>query len=378
MEEQRAHAADLLTVRDTDPVTAADLRALAQIASTPKVTIHLPTHRKGAEVRQDPVQLRNLVDDAAHQLAETGHGASVDAVLGPVRKLVNDTSFWQHQCDGLAVFASTDVHRWFRVPLELPASVTVGQSFHVAPLAPLLSGDGEFLVLTLSQNDVRLFAATRWTIRELDLGSTPTSMAEALAHEDPERQLQARSVGGGDAMYHGHGPGDHDKAAVERFIRAVDHGLHDLLGADPRPLVLACVGYYAPIFRSVTRHAHVIDALVEGNPEHLKPAELHAAAWACIAPRHAQADATAWSRYGEALGTGNTVENLDDACDRALEGRVDTLFVADHLDGVSPGESGDDRLDRAMLATLVASGSVVSVDAAQLPTGRPAVALLRY
>jgi hypothetical protein len=378
MEELRARAADLPTVRDVDPLTAADLRTLAENGGVPKVTILLPTHRKGAEVRQDPVQLRNLVDQAEHRLAEEGHGDSIDAVLSPVRELIADTSFWQHQCDGLAVFASPDVHCWFRVPLELPVSLTIGESFHVAPLTPLLSGDGAFLVLALSQNDVRLFAATRETMSDVDLGPVPASMGEALAHEDPERQLQARSVGGGDAMFHGHGVGEHDKAAVERFLRAVDHGLHDLLGADPRPLVLACVGYYAPIFRSVTRHAHVIDAVVEGNPERLKPAELHASAWSCIAPQYAEAHARAWSRYGEATGTGDTAEDLDDVCDRALEGRVDTLFVSDHLDDVSTGDASDDRLDRAILATLAASGSVVSIDAQRFPTGRSAVALLRY
>lgn len=377
MEELRSTSTHSLAVGDTDPVTAADLRALAGTDSVPKVTIHLPTHRKGAEVRQDPVQLRNLVDQAAHRLGEDGNGAEIDPVLGPVRELIDDTSFWQHQSDGLAVFASADVHCWFRVPLDLPASLTVGASFHVAPLTPLLSGDGDFLVLALSQNDVRLFAASRASIRELDLGSTPTSMSEALAHEDPERQLQARSVGGGDAMYHGHGVGEHDKAAVERFIRAVDHGLHDVLGADPRPLVLACVAYYAPIFRSVTRHAHVIDAVVEGNPEHLKPVELHASAWTCIAPAYADARAKAWSRYGEATGTGDTAEDLDDVCDRALEGRVDTLFVTD-VNGPASADTSDDRLDRAILATLAASGSVVSIDGQQLPPGRSAVALLRY
>jgi hypothetical protein len=46
-------------------------------------------------------------------------------------------------------------------------------------------------------------------------------MAEALAHEDPEKQLQVRSSGPtSTGQYHGHGGGDEDhKAALERYFR---------------------------------------------------------------------------------------------------------------------------------------------------------------
>lgn len=374
MEELRAPAADRLVVGDSDPVTATDLRSLGEASSGPKVSILLPTHRRGAEVRQDPVQLRNLLDEAAHRLID--QGVDPATVLTPARALLDDQQFWQHQSDGLVVFASPEVSRWFRVPFELPTSLTVGDTFHVAPLAPMLSSDGEFLVLAVSQNSVRLFAATRTTIGELDPGPIPTSMAEALAHEDPERQLQARSVGSGDTRFHGHGVGEHDKATVERFLRAVDHGLHDLLGADPRPLVLACVGYYVPIFRSITRHADVVEPAVEGNPERLKPVELHDAAWQRISERLAADLEKSWSRYEEGLGNRHATETLEASCARAEEGRVDMLFVSD-----APTDGTDEAhrvLDRAVLATLASSGSVVSVSAHRLPDGQAAVALLRY
>ncbi len=369
-------AADRSTLGDVDPVTRDDIRALAVGPHAPKVSIHLPTHRMGAEVRQDPVQLRKLLDRATERLVEDGYRDDVDLLLGPARALLDDAAFWQHQSDGLAVFASPELHRQLRVPIQLSPAVHVGDTFRVAPLAPLLSGDGEFLLLALSQNDVRLFAGTRSTMRQLDTGPMPTSMAVALEHEDPERQLQARSVGGGEAMYHGHGVGEHDKADVERYLRAVEHGLHDLLGADRRPLVLACVGYYVPIFRSVSRQVDVVELAIEGNPDHAKPLELHAAAWERVRDRF-DTGRRAWARYREALGTPNVSRTLTDAAARAAEGRVDTLFVSDHVD------PDDDRydaveVDRAILATLAASGDVVAVPAGQLPGGEAAAAILRY
>lgn len=372
--EQPRPAVDHVVVGDSDPLTSADLRDLAERSSGPKVSIHLPTHRKGRDVRQDPVQLRNLLDQAAAELSDAGGDPAT--TLGPARGLLDDADFWQHQCDGLSLFASAEVCRWFRVPLSHSPSVTVGDTFHVGPLVPLLAGEGEFLVLALSQNSVRLFSADRHSITELDTGPVPTSMAEALAHEDPERQLQGRSVGSGDLRFHGHGVGEHDKGEVERFLRAVDHGLTELLGADPRPIVLACVGYYVPIFRSVTRHADVVEPAVEGNPEHLKASELHDAAWARLEARHAQHLEATWSRYDAALGNEHAAATLSDANEAAAQGRVDTLFVTDRLAAVN-GTSLE-LVNRAILATLTTSGRVLAVNADRLPTDEPAVALLRY
>lgn len=380
MDEVADVTADRSTIGDVDPVTRDDVRALAVGPQAPKVSIHLPTHRMGAEVRQDPVQLRKLLDRAAEELIDAGHRDQVDPILQPIRALLDDGTFWQHQSDGLAVFASPDLHRRMRVPISLAPLVHVGDTFRVAPLAPLLSGDGEFLLLAVSQNDVRLFVGSRFTLRQLDTGPMPTSMAEALAHEDPERQLQFRSGGTGEAMFHGHGVGDDDKGAVERYLRSVEHGLHDLLGADRRPLVLACVGYYVPIFRSVSRQVDLVEHAVEGNPEHAKPAELHAAAWECVRERF-DSGHRAWLRYQEALGTSSVSRTLSDALARAMEGRVDTLFVGDGTrdGGASDGDRYDPvQVDRAILATLAASGDVVSVPADQLPGGEAAAALLRY
>lgn len=371
-----------ITVRsasEVDPVTSDDIKALAGDgpADALRLSILMPTHRMGAEVRQDPVQFRKLVDRAADRLMHDGHADKIETLLGPARALLADADYWQHQSEGLAIYSSAGVHREIRVPLPLQPMSLVGDTFHIAPLAPLLAGEN-FLVLAVSKNDVRLFAGDRWSITQLETGPMPTSMAEALAHEDPERQLQSRSSGTGDAMFHGHGSGsEDDKAEVERFLRAVDHGMHDLLGADRRPLVLACVGYYAPIFRSVSKHADIVESAIEGSPERHKPAELHQAAWERLQPRFVAALDAEWARYNAAISTDHATTKLSETGIRAAEGRVETLFVSDHVD------LNDDRydageVDRAMLATINASGRIVTVPADRLPEGNPAVALLRY
>ena len=385
-------------IGSVDLVTGEAVKALAAVGHGPWASLLMPTHRAGNETRQDPIRLGNLVADAGRQLVAAGQSqAAADELLAPAQALVDGDAFWPHQADGLAVYCWGGAAAHFRVPLALTEEATVAAAPRVRPLLPLLVGDGHFFILALSQNEIRLFEATRSTVGQLDLGLVPRSMDEALAHEDPERQLQFRSGGGGggEAQFHGHGAGDEvDKAAVERFLRAVDHGLADCLDASTHPLVLAGVGYYGPIFRSVSRHPNIVEAMVEGNPDHARPEQLQAAAWELVAPQFSAGAQHAADRLAAAVGTGDTLADPVEVVVAAREGRVDTLFVGDTppvwgrvgaeprdveaVDG--PSLEAEDLLDRAVLATLSTGGSLVRAE--EIDAGHegasPVAALLRY
>lgn len=356
---------------DIDLLPPDDVRTLVDVEG-PCVSIFLPTHRAGSEVAQGPIRLRNLVTRAERALEGGGASArEADAVLAPVRALADDTEFWVRQGDGLAVFAAPGFLARYRLPLSLAEEVTVGPSFRVTPLVPLLSGDGRFLLLALSQNAVRLFEASRHRIGELELGPIPTSMDEALAHEDPERQLQVRSGGGDSAMFHGHGAGGEvERAAVERFLRAVGRGLRQRLGGVDRPLVLAAVAEHLPVFKAVSGYPDVVDAAVEGSPDRRTAEQLHAAAWPLVEDRFTADLDAELERYGAVAGTGKATSAPDEVAIAAAEGRVDRLFVV-------AGAAPDEQLDRAVLATLTSGGRVHEVDE-PLDEGSPIAAVLRY
>lgn len=389
------------TIGEIDLLTEDDLTELARHDGGPHVSLFMPTHRAGPDTRQDPIRFKNLVARGAALLTDE-HGLSerdADALLAPARELGTDDEFWQYQADGLAVFLAPGTVRTVRVPLDLSEDVTVGPRFRLRPLLPLLAGDGHFLLLALSQNEVRLYEGTRFTIAELDPGPIPGSIAEALAHEDPEAQLQLRT-GGAAGMYHGHGEGDEvDKQRLERYLRAVDRGLVERVGAGRRtPLVLAAVGYYLPMYAEVTALPEVADRAVEGNPENRSAEELHAAAWDIVAPRFEAARRAAVDAWHAAQATGTTSTDVAAIVPAALEGRIETLFLAGdapvwgRLDGAPPSvdvhdapEPGDDDLlDRAATETILTGGTVYTAepdgpDTPDVPgEGSPAAARLRW
>lgn len=379
-------------IGEVDLVGAGELRDVAQAHPGPCVSVFLPTHRGGPQTRQDPIRLRNLLDEAGAQLASSGLDPRQQGeLLAPWRALLDDGEFWRYLADGLALYGAPGFHRRFRVPLPLDEEVTVGPSFRIRPLLPLLAGDGHFFVLALSQNEVKLYEATRSTIAELPSGPIPSSMAEALAHEDPERQLQLHSGGGQTAQFHGHGAGDEiDKATLERFFRAVDRGVAEVLGDDRQPLVLASVAYYAPIYRAISRHPQLLDGSVEGNPEHRGPLELHAGAWPLAEPVLAAARQQALDRLRSAP-TARVATALPDVVSAAREGRVETLLVTpapptwgrvDPDTGAVtvtdlPADDAEDLLDRAVADTLLSSGTPLLVEPTDLEQTSVA-ALLRF
>jgi hypothetical protein len=239
-----------------------------------------------------------------------------------------------------------------------------------------IAGDVAFYIVALSQNSVRLFEATAQTIDELPTEQLPASIDDALRFEDPERQLQSQPIGGGGVHFHGHGAGEElDKQALARYFRAVDRGLVELLGATTRPVVMACVDYYLPIYRDITNLANVIDAAVSGNPEHRSISELHSAALPLVEPIVQQRATAVATRYAELVGTGRTVTDLTALTAAASEGRIDTLLVTAG-DTVPPDPTTLTAIDH-VIADAMNTGATVSVTQPSVIDG-PVAAILRY
>lgn len=367
---------EVRTIGEIDLLTRDVLRELAGDGGTPPcVSIFLPTHRAGPQTQQDLIRFRNLLAASERALLDDGVArADVDRILDPGRRLLDEVELWQHLADGLAVYLAGGTIRTLRTPLTLPEEVAVGPRFSLRPLLPLLTGDGRFVVVAVSQNQVRLFSATRFTISQLTLGPIPASMGAFLALEDHETQLQMRTEGQR-GMFHGHGMGSEvDKERVERFLRAVAAGVRERIGVDPRPLVLASVGYYLPLFRDASDHPGPILG-VEGNPDDLSAEELHAAAWPVVAPVFTADRRDAVRRFHAERGTGRTATSLSSVVLAALDGQVDTLFAdvttpvwgrvdpaARTVEVHDERRAGDDDLvDRAATATALADGKVYVV-----------------
>ena len=374
------------------------LHELMTVRAEVCVSVYLPTHRGGAEVQQDPIRLKNLLREAEEELARGGRRPDTK-LLEPAWRLVEDQLFWRHQSEGLALFVAPGAFHSYHLPRQFEERVVVGERFYLKPLLPLVSGDGRFYVLALSQNQVRLLEATRHSIRELPLGEeVPQSLPEALGHDWEERSLQfhsgtAASKGHRGTIFHGHGVGkDDEKQEIVQFCHYVDRGLRNLLEDQSLPLVVAAVEYVIPIFRDASAYPRVLERGVPGNPETVPLEELRKRAWEIVEPEFLAAEEQARQRFEDLAGTARATAALEEIVPASHDGRIETLFVAEGTQGwgsydpetrqvevrPEPADGDQDLLDLVALQCLLHGGEVFAVPAERIPGGASQAAIFRY
>jgi hypothetical protein len=274
--------------------------------------------------------------------------------------------------------------------------VVVAHRFHLKPLIPLFTDNSGFYVLALSQNQIRLLQGNRYGAWERELDHIPTSLAEALRYDDPERQLQVRGKAspgaGGNAVFFAHGGIECCKDDIRRYFHQIDRGLQELLRPDRIPLLLAGVDYLLPIYREVNSYPHLLPEGIIGNPETLSSGELQTRAWEMVQPYFRKAGEEMISQYNRLAGTGRTSRDIKEILPAAAQGRVEKLMVASdaqvwgtfspanqtvELHG-KPADVSEDLVDLAAIQTLLNGGMIYTIEPEAVPDGAPLIALLRY
>jgi len=382
-----------------DILIQADLKRLAEIGNGPCVSLYLPTQRATSQSQQGPIRLKNLLRTAETRLGQRGlRPGLMQALLDPVRRLVDDAVFWRDQSDGLAIFLTGGLFLHYSYPLAFQELAIVSHRFYLKPLLTLVSGNGPFHILALSQNSVRLLEATRYTVEEVELAGIPTSLAEALEDEDPERQLQHHIGGptarGVAALFHGHGvgAGDREKKSILRYFQLLDRGLRKFLPDEKTPLILAGVDYLFPLYEQANSHPNLLGEGIRGNPDAQSAHQLHQKAWPIVQPYFDQAREAHVAEYNRLAGSGNASADLTAILMAAHYGRVKVLFVDRDaqqwgtFDPVTstltlhPEAEPDDEelLDLAAVQTFMHTGTVYVVGRDQMPDGTSLAAIFRY
>ncbi len=383
-----------------------DFEQLANVAYDPSISIYIPTHQAGVETLegQDAKLFKDKVHEAREWLTKKGYDKNeAEQYLQKAYDLVDDTTFWRHQSDGLAVFLSGDYFTYYRVPINFDELVTVNKKFDLKPLLPLLSENDRFYLLTLSQHKIRLFEGNVTSLHEIDItDKVPNSLEEALGKDEPESELQFHSVpptgtgGSEQAIYHPHGEEAQNKQReIRRFFTMVDEGLQEILPTDPNertPLVIGGVDYLLPIYREVSSFKYLLPESIYGNLDNEILDRLHEKAWEIISSHFDDDIGKAKERFNRVYGAGKASEDMNEIIKKANSGLVDTLFLERGVDfwgkvDLSQNviekhknyQEGDEcLLNLSAVKTIQTGGQVYLLDRDNLPASNsPAAAIFR-
>ena len=362
------------------------------------VSIFMPVQKKGSGIQENPIRLKNLLRSAEDRLVETGlRRPDARALLAPASELQKDGLFWQRS-DGLAMFISPGLFRYYRVPLDFKELVVVANRFHIKPLLPMLSTGGKFYVLALSQKAVKLLQCTPYGTREVDLvGLVPGNLAEVLKYDEIQRReshhMGVPELGKAGAVFHGKDISQTAKTNILRYFQQVDAGMrHRLLTEENAPLILAAVDYLHPIYKKANTYRYLFDQGITGNPDDLSSGELQKRAWGLAQPFFERAQAKAVAEYRQLAGTGHTSNDILEIIPGAYAGNIELLFVAlgveqwgtydptsntvDLNEKAAP--RSEDLLDLAAVHVLIHGGTVYAVSLENVPGASPVAAVFRH
>ena len=369
-----------------------DFQNLAQTKAT-CVSLYMPAEKAGAETRKNPIRFKNLLNAATEKLGDRAE--ELKAALETANSYIERHNFWQHQDCGLAFFINSDGVKYYRLPYSFEERVEVGDRLYLKPLVPVLTNDSKFYLLALSQNEVKFFLGSHYSISQIDLPEgVPASLAEALKYDDPEKQTQYHSGdAGGSPIYHGQGVGTTDnKDEIKRFFQQIDNALTDVLQESNTPLILAGVEFLLPIYQEANSYNNLLSEGVLGNPENVSAADLHQQAWAIIEPRLTADKQAALDNYHQQSAAGLSSSNLAEIVAGAINGQIDTLFVtpeaqvwgtydrqANKVEIHDEAQSNStDLIDLAVVQTYLQKGKVYTVDTSMMPADERAIAILRF
>jgi hypothetical protein len=387
----------------SDRITRDTVISLLQHQEERAISIFLTTQRSGPDIQQNPIRFKNLLTRAEEQAEALGmRDRKMEKLFEPAKKLIEETPFWQHQSDGLAVFLTQNMFQTYRVPLSFEPVAVVADSFHLKPLFPLFTENAAFYILALSQKQVYLLQASHYDVRQVEVEGLPDSLEAMLAAEEREKEVQAHSaarIRGSKnkeaAAFHGQGAGT-DEANAKRlqFFYQVDKAVHQYLQGRHSPLILAGVEALFPLYRQANTYPHVLEQGIRGNPEKLRPEELHEQALEIVRPLLLKNRQEAAARYQQLASSdnGKTSQRVREIVAAAYYGRIATLFVAvgvqqwgtfdaqtntAHLhDEQAPGDH--DLLNTAAVQTLLHGGTVYAVEPDAVPAPALAAAIFRH
>lgn len=358
-----------------------DIRLLQSIRGYPALSILIPTHRTSPDNQQDPIRVKNLVDEAKNRLLQEFNQREIAPLFDKLDQLVDEIDY-TYALDGLAIFVNQDFAQKYYIPFTLTPRVVVDETFATRDLVKTMNRTNRYWVVALSEQPTRLFEATRESLIEV----TDFDFPMDLGRKGGERGAQAVRMSQGAYRDEHH----------RKFFRDVVDGVVEARKQDDMPVAVIGVDRHIAFFNELFPHNEAIIGTLNGNYDHASAHEIGQLIWpevkeAFIRKRHAVLD-----ELGEAVGARRFVSTVGEVWEYAHDGRGDMLIVEDSFkyparvsedgrritkveaDEIEAPDVIDDAVDEIIEAVMLQGGRVEFVDDGALSDHRGIALITRY
>ncbi len=366
-----------------DIPSARDLETLNRLRSDVCVSIYLPTTPISQDVQASRITFGNLARTAIGQLQDAGTDKRViAAVQGLLDGLREDHDFWRFQAHSLAVLATPEAVRTYRLANQLREIVVVSDRFHLKPLLRAVTFPQAAYILAISENAVRLIEVSAdLPAATVMVPGLPAGAADAVGKSSVNDRSPSGRLQGSEGQ----------TILLTQFVRKVDAALRPLLAADDTPVILAATQPIVSLFRAVST-VPVLPDVIAGSPDRMGEADLASAARPILDAYHAAKLAEFRDRFERMAGQGRVTTDIADAARAATFGSIESLLIDmdDVLYGTVEEETGAIHLDGSGAAhnygvvdeiagrALRTGARVLAVRRPDIPGGGALAAILRH
>lgn len=366
-----------------DTPTSGDLSALNEARADICVSIYLPTTPITQDIGKARIKLANLAREAVRQLQEAGTDKRRLATLQVLLDdLADDDEFWRYQAHSLAVFATPDSLRTYRLANKLVQIVEVSDRFHLKPLIRAITFPHAAHVLAISENAVRLVEVSAdIPAATVKVPNLPKDAASAVRKSTINDRSPSGRVQGSEGQ----------KVRLAQYVRKVDAALRTVLaGSSDVPLILATTQPVEAIFRSVSS-IPALPQTITGSHDRTSDADLANAARPILDAHYEKQISEFRALFDTRKGQRRTTSDISDAARAATFGNIDRLLVDidEVVDGAIDEETGEVTFDQSGNArnygvvdeiagrALRTGARVLGVRNADIPGGKSLAAILR-
>lgn len=367
-----------------DIPTRNEFSLLANQRADACVSIYLKTTPVTQGVQATRIEMGNLIKEAQAQLEAAAFDKKrLAALLDGLNDLLDDDKFWRFQANSLAVFASPDSIRTYRLANDLVSMVQIADRFHIKPLFRAVAFPHTAFILALSENAVRLFEINAdQPAVEIEVPQLPTDMASSVGYTSSNERAFSGRIHGMEGR----------NVRLQQYVRQVEAALRPMLAGRETPLILAATGRLADLFKQICSYPNLLPETIAVSPDHLAEAELTTRARPVLDNAYAKQIADIKALFEKRTGERRTTTDISDAARAATFGAIQTLlvdinavvpgFVDDETGEVSFVDANDAKaygvIDEITARAFASGATVVGVRREDIPGGHDLAAILRY
>jgi hypothetical protein len=290
------------------------LKLVKDVISDTCITIILNTHRTKPEKLQDPIALKNLIQQAKSRLMKNEDEEKSNTLFEKLEKLSESIDHTYNQ-ESLLLFVNESICTYTRLPISVGNRVVIDKTFATRDLIRAMHQETNYFILVLSEQQVRLIEAMNDKVVQ-EIGN-PFPIINT--HLFPTTKAEKKN-------------GHIQTQLISEFFNQVDKAYNAIHYIHPLPLLICSEASNYHEFKKIADHQHpIFPVFMKGNHLIEKGNSITKEAWKVVKKYTIERENQRLDELEEAVSNGNYISDLNEIWAAIPTGQIQTLFLEESL-----------------------------------------------